>query len=148
MKRPLSIWLLVITLAVLALGGLSGAWGFLSDPSGKGMGMSDQLGQLPIHDYTLPGILLLAMFIFPLVLIYGLLARPQWRFLDLLLAWTGGHWPWAGSLGLGIALAIWLAIQAAYIGFAAPIQWFTAFLDFSILLTTLVSSTRKYYQKE
>ena len=48
MRRPVSVWLLVVTFIVLALGGLSGAYGFLSDPSGTGMGMSQELEQLPV----------------------------------------------------------------------------------------------------
>ena len=148
MRRPVSIWLLVATLVVLALGGLAGAYGFLSDPSGLGMGMADQLERLPVPDYTLPGIfLLLVMCIFPLVLVYGLLVRPRWKLLDPLVVWSNEHWAWVGSLVLGLGLALWLAIQAFFIGFSAPIQWFTAFLGLSILVTTLVSPTREYYRR-
>ena len=148
MRYPVSVWLLVATLIVLALGGLAGAYGFLSDPSGSGMGMSDQLERLPVPDYTLPGIfLLVVMCIFPLLLVYGLLFRPRWRSLDPLVVWSNEHWAWVGSLVLGLGLALWLAIQALYIGFSAPIQWFTAFLCLSILVTTLVAPTRKYYRR-
>ena len=147
MRRPISVWLLIVTLFVLALGGLSGAYGFLSDPTGEGMGMAGQLEQLPVRDYTLPGLfLLLAMCFIPLVLIYGLITRRRWQFLEPLQDWSKSHWAWAGSLGLGLGLALWLAIQAMYIGFSAPIQWFTAFLDASILVTTLVAPTRRYYR--
>ena len=148
MKRPFSIWLLVITLIVLALGGLSGAYGFLSDPSGSGMGMSEQLERLPVPDYTLPGVfLLVVMFIFPLLLAYGHLARPRWKFLDPLVTWSQQHWAWGGSLALGLGLVVWLVIQAFFIGFSAPIQWFTAFLAASILVNTLVPPTRKYCRR-
>lgn len=78
MHRPASVWYLAVSLIVLALGGLAGAYGFLSDPSG--VGMADQLDRLPILDFTLSGIFLfVAMFLFPLFLVYGLLARPEWR---------------------------------------------------------------------
>ena len=147
MGRPVSVWLLVVTLIVLALGGLSGAYGFLSDPSGTSMGMSQELERLPVPDFTLPGIfLLVVMFIFPLVLVYGLLVRRRWKSLDPLVVWSNEHWAWVGSLVLGLGLALWLAIQAFFIGFSAPIQWFTAFLSLSILITTLVAPTRKYYR--
>ena len=148
MRRPVSIWLLVAALVVLALGGLAGAYGFLSDPLGSGMGMADQLERLPVPDYTLPGIfLLVVMCIFPLVLVYGLLVRPRWKSLDPLVVWSNEHWAWVGSLVLALGLALWLAIQAFFIGFSAPIQWFTAFLGLSILVTTLVSPTREYYRR-
>jgi hypothetical protein len=148
MRVPVSLWLLVATLVVLALGGLTGAYGFLSDPSGSGMGMADHLERLPVSDYTLPGIfLLLVMCICPLVLVYGLIVRPRWRTIDPLVAWSNKHWAWLGSLFQGLGLALWLAIQAFLIGFSAPIQWFTAFLAMSILITTLVSPTRDYYRR-
>jgi hypothetical protein len=147
MRHPVSVWLLVVTLIVLALGGLAGAFGFLSDPSGTGMGMSVQLERLPVPDYTLPGIfLLVVMCIFPLLLVYGLLVRSRWKLLDPVVVWSNQHWAWVGSLVLGLGVALWLAIQALYIGFSAPIQWFTAFLGLSILVTTLVTPTRKHYR--
>ena len=40
MHRPASVWYLTVVLIVLAFGGLAGAYGFLSDPSGVGMGMA------------------------------------------------------------------------------------------------------------
>jgi hypothetical protein len=141
------VWLLVVTLVILALGGLAGAYGFLSDPSGSGMGMADQLQRLPVPDYTLPGIfLLVVMCILPLLIVYGLLARPRWGFIDPFVLWSNQHWAWLGSLTLGIGLALWLAIQAYFIGFAAPSQWFTALLGLSILVTSLVAPTRRYYR--
>jgi len=134
MKRPFVLWLLFVVFIVLALGGLAGAWGFFSDPSGAGMEMDSVLGQLPVPDYTLPGILLIVlMFITPLVIVYGLIRRPVWNWMTPIVGWSGAHWSWMGSLILGLGLAIWLAIQAVLIGFDWPIQWFTAALDLAIL---------------
>lgn len=147
MRRPLSVWFLVGTLLVLALGGLVGAYGFLSDPSGAGMGMAAQLERLPVPDYTLPGLFLLGgMCAFPLLLVHGLLVRPRWAWLDACRGRSGAHWAWVGSLGLGVLLALWLATQAVFIGFSAPIQWFTALLDLSILVNTLLPPTREHYR--
>ncbi len=148
MHRPASVWYLTVILIVLALGGLAGAYGFLSDPSGVGMGMAGQLDRLPVPDFTLPGVFLfVAMFLFPLFLVYGLLARPEWRTAAELEAWAKAHWAWVGSLLLGTVLALWLIIQAFYIGFWWPIQWFTGFLDASILVSTLAAPTRKHFRK-
>jgi hypothetical protein len=142
-----SVKLLVGALLVLALGGFAGAYGFLSDPSGEGMGMAGLLERLPVRDYTLPGIfLLIAMFLLPLAIVYGLLRRPEWTALDPLVAWSGAHWAWAASLALGAGLAGWLGVQALLIGFAAPIQWFTAGIDGAILAATLAPATRAFYR--
>lgn len=144
MKRPVALWLLVLVLGILALGGLAGASAFLSDPSGGSMGMDSQLDQLPFQSYLLPGLLLLILMTgVPVLLIYGLLARPEWPWTRPIVAWSGGHWAWAGSLILGIGLFVWLTVQAAYIGFAWPIQWFTGGLDLAILGLTMHPSVRK-----
>lgn len=146
MNRPVSLWILLVTLFILALGGMAGAYGFLSDPTGLGMGMAGELGQLPVPDYTLPGyFLLVVMCIFPAFLMYGLFVRPTWKVFDPLEKWSKMRWPLVGSLALGIALAFWLSMQACFIGFSAPVQWFTAILDFSILVTTLAPATRNYF---
>lgn len=148
MKHPVSVWFLVIVLLVLALGGLSGACGFLSDPTGAGMGMADVLGQLPIPDFTLPGIfLLLVMCLFPGFLIYGLLARPKWKVFDSLEKTFKMHWALSGALALGLILAVWLVVQAFLIGFSAPVQWLTAGLDLCLLVTGSVSPTRTYFAR-
>jgi hypothetical protein len=148
MNRPLSLWYLVVILIILALGGLAGAYGFISDPSGVGMGMQNQLDRLPVPDFTLPGVFLfVAMFLFPLLLVYGLLVRPASRWAATLEARAKAHWAWVGSLLLGIGLALWLSVQAFLIGFSWPIQWFTAFLDASILVGTLVTPTRRHFRK-
>lgn len=146
MKRPLALWVLLVLLIVLALGGLSEAYGFLSDPSGVGIGMAEQLAQLPVPDYTVPGwLLLILMFAGPLFLVFGLWTAPHWNWADRLFRWSGHHWAWTGSLILAIGLVLWLTIQAWYIGFSAPIQWFTAALTTGILLFTLVPSVRRGY---
>lgn len=144
MRPPPALWLLVLVLGVLALGGLAGAVGFLSDPSGQAMGMAEILPSLPVPDYTLPGLFLLAaMCLYPLLLVYALLARPRWAWAEALTRWSRAHWSWAGTLALGLGLALWLALQAVWIGFAAPVQWFTALLDLALLALTLSPSLRR-----
>ncbi len=143
-RRPLGVWLLSGVLAVLSLGGLSGAWMFLSRPDGKGIGMEDTLARLPVDSFVLPGLfLLLVMCLVPALLVFGLLARPDWRWLRPVSRATGMHWPWAATLALGVVLAAWLCVQTLYIGFSAPAQYFTAALGVGILTLVLAPSTRR-----
>jgi hypothetical protein len=145
-KPPFTLWLLLFFLFLLALGGLYGAVGFLSDPSGAAMGMRNELARLPVSDYRLPGLfLLIVMCIYPLFLSYGMLRQPRWDLGARLTAWSKSYWAWAGTLILGIVLALWLGLQAGYIGFSAPSQWFTAFLDVMILLLTLLPPVRRFF---
>jgi hypothetical protein len=144
-RRPLSLWILVFLLALLALGGFVGSWGFISDPSGKAIGMEAMLPLLPVKSYLLPGIaLFVLMFMLPILLIYGVSFRTELSWMDTFTRWTGMHWSWVGTIALGLGLLVWLLIQAAYIGFAAPVQWFTAALDLTIILAASLRKTRTW----
>jgi hypothetical protein len=59
MKRPVALWLLVLSLVFLALGGMYGGIAMLTDPSGNSLQMAEILPLLPVPDYTLPGLFLL-----------------------------------------------------------------------------------------
>jgi hypothetical protein len=71
---------------------------------------------------------------------------PDTRLLRGVSAELGVSWAWAGTLLLGLLLAVWLGIQAILIGFSAPSQWFTAVLDVVILGTALAPATRQHYR--
>lgn len=79
MKRPLPLWILLLWLVFLAFGGLYGGIAMLIDPSGDTMGVDVLLPLLPVPDFILPGLFLIfGMGLAPLVLVFGLLARPNW----------------------------------------------------------------------
>lgn len=143
-KRPVSVWLLSAVLAILSLGGLSGAWMFLAHPDGRGIGMEETLAKLPVGSFILPGVfLLLVMCLLPALLIVGLLVRPDWRWLGPVSRATGMHWSWVGTVALGIVIVVWLGVEALYIGFSAAAQYFTAVLGVGIFVFVLLSSTRR-----
>ena len=147
--RPLSVWLLAVVLAVLSVGGLVGAWMFLAHPDGRGIGMEVTLADLPVDSFTLPGVfLLVVMCLLPAFLVFGLLARPSWRWLDPVSRVTHAHWSWALTVALGFGIALWLGLQSFYLGFSAPAQYFTAVLGAGILLFSLVPSTRRALRRQ
>jgi hypothetical protein len=84
------------------------------------------------------------MGIAPLLLTFGLLARPDWTLPSHLARWSGHHWSWTGTVTLGSVLLVWLAIQAALIGFRWPIQYVTAANGILILLFALIPSVQKF----
>lgn len=148
MQRPFMLWLLLFFLLFLALGGLYGGIAMLTDPTGGSLQMTEILPLLPVPDYTLPGLfLLIVMGLGPLSLIYALLARPNWIWAQTLSRWSGHHWAWTGTLGLGVILAIWLIVQGLLIGFKWPIQFITAVNGFLIVLLVLVPEVRRFYAK-
>ena len=148
MKRPAILWLLVFLLVFLALGGFYGGISMLVDPSGRMLQMDGVLPHLPVPDYILPGLFLLfVMGLFPILLTYGLIKQPVWRWADSLSTWSGHYWAWTGSLGVGILLVIWLAVQAILIGFQWPIQYITLVNGVLIILVTVIPSVQKYFKR-
>jgi len=146
MKRPLILWPLLFFLLFLGIGGLYGGIAMLADPAGDLIGLAHILPELPVSDFTMPGLfLLIVMGIAPLVLIFGLLARPERAWIDRVFLWSGHHWAWTGTLALGVILAIWLIYQAFVIGFEEPIQYITAADGFLIILLVLLPNVRSYY---
>ena len=120
----------------------------LIDPTGGSLQLTEVLPLLPVRGYTLPGLfLLIVMGIVPLVLTYGLLARPDWTWAAKLSRWSGHHWLWTGTLALGLTLIIWLIIQGLLIGFRWPIQYITAVDGLLIILIALMPSVRRFYAK-
>ena len=147
MKRPPFLWLLVFLLVFLSLGGFYGGILMLSDPSGKALQMDEVLLLLPVSDYFLPGLFLLSvMGIFPLLLIYGLIRYPTWRWVNRFSSWSKHYWAWTGSILVGVVLIIWLAIQALLIGFQWPIQYVTLVNGILIILVALFPSIQNHFK--
>lgn len=149
MKRPFAVWPLTLCLLFLALGGLYGGIAMLTDPTGGSLELKEVLPLLPVTDYILPGMFLLfVMGLAPLLLIYGLLVRPKWGWAERLSRWSGHHWAWTGTLGLGVTLAVWLIVQGLLIGFEWAIQYITAVDGFLIMLLVLVPPVRRFYAEK
>lgn len=149
MQRPFTLWPLLFLLVFLGLGGLYGGIAMLTDPTGGSLQLTEVLRLLPVSDYILPGLfLLVVMGLAPLVLTYGLLARPNWTWAQTLSRWSGHHWAWTGTLALGVILAVWLVVQGLLIGFKWPIQYITAADGFLIILLVLAPGVRRFYARE
>ena len=148
MKRPIALWILIFWLVFLAFGGLYGGIAMLLDPSGGLLQMTEVLLLLPVSNYVLPGLFLLfIMGLLPLFLIYGLLARPNWAWLEPFFRQIEYHWAWIGTVILGVVLAIWLIIEGVMIGFKWAIQYVTAVNGLFILFFVFFPSVRKFYKK-
>jgi hypothetical protein len=149
MKRPLPLWILLLWLVFLAFGGLYGGIAMLIDPSGDAMGVDVLLPLLPVPDFILPGLFLIfEMGLAPLVLVFGLLARPNWAWADALTRWSGHYWAWTGTLFLGFLLLLWLAVQAMLIGFTTGIQYVMLVNGVALPGFALWPSVRRLYRWE
>jgi hypothetical protein len=147
-RRSAAEWALVVAVVFLALGGLYGGAAMLLDPSGGSLGMASVLPRLPVSDFTLPGVFLaVVMGLAPLAVAYGLVRRPPLVWAPAIERQTGHTWAWTGALGLGVVLALWLALQGALIGFRWPIQYVTAGNAALIIVLALVPSVRGAHRR-
>jgi len=131
-SKPIAVWALIADLLLLGLGGLYGGVLFILDPSGAGMGVPHSLlDGLPLPDFRLPGLFLLAvMGLAPLALVVAV-----WR-----------RWPrtWLALMALGAVLLLWLAGEFVLWGYQAPIQIITSVLCAGLLGFGLLPSTRRW----
>ena len=146
MKRPLTLWFLVIVLISLSLGGFAGGIPMLMDPvSGGYLDFEELLPLLPVSNLILPGLFLIVyMGLIPLLLVYGLIAKPNW--FDFLFKWSKHHWAWTGTIIFAIGVGLWLGYEGLLVGWW-PITTITAVQGGLILLIAMLPSLRKFYQR-
>lgn len=108
--RPVAFWLLLALVGLLGVSGLAGGTSLILDPSGGIVGLSTaELAGSPFGDYLVPGIVLFVVLgVVPLVVCYGLLRTRRWA--------------WPATIGVGIALALWVLVEALVIGFGERLQ--------------------------
>lgn len=130
--RPLAVTALTALVALQGLSGLAGGIGLISDPSGRALGVPHAwLEGSPFSNYLVPGVILfLALGVAPMLVAYGLRrARP---------------WARVGSALVGAALAVWLLVEIAVVGYQAdpPLQIVYGVLAVLILAISALPSVR------
>jgi hypothetical protein len=117
----------------------------LADPSGANLEIPNAyLRDSPFDDYRVPGAILFGVLgIGPLLAVYGIWRRPQWRWANALNPSKKMHWAWSASVTVGAALIVWIAIQVAVIGYASLLQPLYGILGLLILILSLHRSTRR-----
>lgn len=112
-RKPTLAKLLIALCVVLGIGGVMGAYGFLSDPSGTGMGLStDLLAGLPVSDFLLVGLFLGVVYgAGSFVVAAGLWALSGDRWLGFLSLRTSRHWSWTMTVLLGAILLAWTVLE-------------------------------------
>lgn len=109
--------LLVVCLLLLALGALPAGFMLVAKPDGSLLGFSASwLAGSPFSNYTVPGLVLIALFGFgSLATIIGLIARPRWPWTDVLSRRIHTDWSVAFSGLIGMGLMIWIMVQVMII---------------------------------
>ena len=142
------IFVLTICLLFLGVNGLIGGYLMLTDPNGAPMGMPvSVLERTPFQNFIIPGLFLLIVWGGgSLVALVGLWLRPQWSVLNTLIRWSKEEWAWDLSVGLGLALLVWLTVQVFTLPAVAPIQYILYALAVLLVGVPMLPSMRNYYR--
>jgi hypothetical protein len=144
--RGLGLAALSVSLLLIGVGGLYGGSVFLLDPSGGLMGMSLRyLDPLPLSSYFWPGVwLFVVMGVCPLLVLYGLWARPHVSWFASIEERSHAHWAWTAALTLSVVLLLQLGVELS-IGMLAPPTIVTGLLGVVALVCVLLPPVRDRY---
>jgi hypothetical protein len=145
-RRP---WPVTATAAMAGFVGVTAVGGgveMLRFPHGNQFVPGAWLDGIPvIGSWVVPGLVLGGVFGGGgLATAYGLLRRPRWRACDSLERWSGRHWSWLASVGLGTGLAAWVAVEVALIPQRSPIEAFYTALAAGLVVLPLQRRSREH----
>jgi hypothetical protein len=140
---------LIILLGFLAIGALFGGLAFVIRPDGSIYQMPvELLVNSPFKNFMFPGIILLTLFgIFPLLVIYGLIKKPESKFLNKLNLINDYHFSWTFAVYTGIALIIWINVQTLILNSVNILHTIYSTLGIIIICVALLPQTRKHYKQ-
>lgn len=135
-RRPGTLWALMVFTAIQILGATAGGIGLVQDPINNiGMSLSMLEGS-PFSDYLIPGlILLIVVGLFPIIPLVGLILRRRWG--------------WWLELAAGCGLIIWIITEVALLGYlpgaGIGMQIAMGLLGVIIVALSLVRPTRRFF---
>ncbi len=151
LPKPFPLYILLLLLLGLSAGGVFGGFCLTDDPTGKALEMPiSALEGTPFQDYLIPGVILLIFNgLFPLLIAYGLILQPAWRWPEALNIYRNRHWAWTFSLYCGITLALWINVQMLLLGPPySPLQAVYSLWATAIVVFTMWPGVMHYYEEE
>ncbi|WP_254848739.1 hypothetical protein [Paenibacillus odorifer] len=117
------------------------------DPSGDLIHIpTSMLERSPFSDFLIPGILLFIVFgILPMLVLYGLIKRPEWHWVNTLNPFKKLYSFWALSLYIGFGLIIWIMVQTYMLDSVVIIHLVYMSLGLLIQAVTLLPSVQSYF---
>ena len=140
--------LLIILLGFLSVGAFYGGIGFLIHPDGSLLQMPvEVLANSPFRSFFSPGIILLSTFgIFPAFVIYGLIKKPESKFLNSLNLIKDYHFAWTFAVYIGVGQIIWINVQTLILNSVDILHTIYSSLGILIICIALLPCTRKHYK--
>jgi hypothetical protein len=150
MKSKTIIYFYLFLLSFLGLGALGGGGALIVSPSGKLLGglPLSILKTSPFSDFLIPGIILFVLLgLFPSLLVYALLKKPENKFAEYFNFFNDMHWAWSFSIYVAFALIIWIQVETIYIQGVSWLQSFYMFFAVALLFVGLLPPVRNFYKE-
>jgi hypothetical protein len=145
-QHPPGVYFLCLLHLCIGISAFAGGGSLMLEPNGTFLNMKKALLQhSPFSNYFIPGLILFFLLgIFPLLIIFGLLFKPDWKFFNLFNIYKGRHGAWAYSLFFGIITISWIVLQQAMMTYFF-LQPLIAAMGVLIIIVTLMPAVMKYY---
>jgi len=143
-----SSYFLIALLGFLSIGAFYGSIGFMIKPDGSLFNMNtNMLNGSVFNDFLLPGLILLILFgITPVLIIIGLIKKPDIKWLNYLNLISDYHFAWTFSVYIGFALIIWINIQTLILNAVELIHTIYSSLGILIICVSLLPTVRMHYK--
>lgn len=149
MKITIARNILIFLLGFLAVGAAGGGIVLILSPSGDMIKMPVSIiAGSPFTSFLIPGIILfLVLGIAPVILIYALVKKPEWRFAGVLNFFPDMHWAWSYCIYIAFGLIIWIQVEMIFLQSVQWLHTFYMFYAIAILFTALLPAVRTAYRK-
>jgi hypothetical protein len=146
-KRPFALNVLLFLLLFLSLGALGGGGVLVIDPSGELIKMPITiLKGSPFNNFLIPGLILFTVLgVFPSLICYSLLKRPQCRWINIVNIYSDMYWAWTFTLFIGFALIIWISVQTLIMNYVHFVHTVYVLIGLAIVFVSLLPSVRQRY---
>ena len=150
MKSIIGKNILISLLAFLGLGAMGGGLCLIISPSGKlvgGLPLSI-LSHSPFSNFLIPGIILfLVLGLFPCLISFALIKKPENRFAEYLNFFPDMYWAWSYSIYAAFTLIIWIQVETVMIQGVSWLQTFYMLYAIPIIFVALLPEVRGIYKK-
>lgn len=148
MKKSISTYLLLMLVSFQMVSAIPAGLMMIFDRTGAMLGVPlKMLEPSPFSDFLIPGLFLfLILGVFPILIVYGLVKKPSFKWANRLNVYKDQHWSWTFSYFLGLLLVLWINVQLYFIKSWDILHFVYSMLGVIIIVVTHLPSVKRYYE--
>jgi hypothetical protein len=146
-RRPFLVWLTIGILGFLGVTATAGGWFVTFGWGGEAVALpADWLDAIPLIDsWVIPGLVLgIGFGLGSLLVMYGMLALPDWGFMSRVESSIGHHWSWLGTILIGIGHVVWIGLEIAFLPELSVLQAVYGVVGLALLTLPFTPAVRGY----